>query len=215
MKTLIAVPSMDMLHAEFAFSLANIARTSPPDTFLCNKKSSLIHDARNLLSLTAIEQGFDRILFLDSDMVFLPDTLSTLTQDMDDGGYDLVSGIYFKRSLPTRPVLYSRIEQPDLNATDIKQSFDDYLDYPRDTIFPIAGCGFGCVLVTVDLIKRVWDKYGPAFSMYFWCGEDISFCYRAGQIGAKMVCDSRVKCGHIGNVVFSEETYLNQRGDST
>lgn len=215
MKTLIAIPCMDMLHTDFARSLVDVTRTAPPDTSVCFKKSSLIYDSRNLLSLTAIEGGYDRIMWFDSDMTFHPDTLRTLMQDMDEGGYDLVSGLYVKRTTPVRPVLYKRIEQPDTSAPDIKKCFDDYLDYPANTIFPIAGCGFGCVLVTVDLIRRVWDKYGPAFSPYFWCGEDISFCYRAKQIGANMVCDSRVSCGHIGNVVFTQDIFLKNRGDAS
>ena len=211
MKTLVAIPCMDMLHSAFAESLVNVTRSAPPDTSVCFKRSSLIYDSRNLLALTAIEHGFDTIMWFDSDMTFKPDTLHCLLADMNDCGYDLVSGLYVKRTIPMRPVLWSRIEQPDLSSPNIKKCFDDYLDYPLDTIFPIAGCGFGCVLVKVDLIKRVWDKYGPAFSPYPWCGEDISFCYRAGRLGAKMVCDSRVKCGHVGNIEFTEQAYLSQK----
>ena len=214
MKILIAIPCMDTLHTQFARCLVDLTRIAPPDTSVCFKQSSLIYDSRNLLSLTAIEGDYDYVMWLDSDMTFKPTTLHTLLKDAQDGGYDLVSGLYVKRKYPVIPVLYERIEQPDFKAKDIKKSFDDYLDYPRNTIFPIAGCGFGCVLTSVSLIKRVWDKFGPAFSPYKWCGEDISFCYRANKLGAKLACDSSVTCGHIGTVEFTEDIYIRNRGDN-
>lgn len=207
MKILIAVPCMDMLHTQFAKCLVDLARIAPPDTSVCFKQSSLIYDSRNLLSLTAIENGFDRILWLDSDVTFTQNTLLRLSGDMDKG-YDLVTGIYVKRTMPTRPVLYKRITAPNIKSKNITESIEDYLHYPQDNIFPIAGCGFGCVMTSVDLVKRVWDKFGPAFSPYAWCGEDIAFCYRANIIGAKLACDPSVKCGHIGNVEFTEMLYL-------
>ena len=36
-------------------------------------------------------------------------------------------------------------------------------------------------------------------------GEDLSFCLRAREAGLKLYCDSRVRCGHVGNVIFNEE----------
>lgn len=203
---------MDMIYTQFARCLVDVTRTAPQNTSVCFKQGSLIYDSRNLLSLTAIENKFDRVLWLDSDMTFMPDTLTRLMVRMDEG-HDLVTGLYVKRTLPTKPVLFKRIDMPEQDATSIKPCFDDYIDYPRNAVFKIDGCGFGCVLTSVDLIKRIWDKHGPAFSPYRWAGEDIAFCYRAKLIGADMVCDSSIKCGHIGSVCYSEETYLAQGGD--
>ena len=42
-------------------------------------------------------------------------------------------------------------------------------------------------------------------------GEDYSFCWRVAQIGKKMWCDSRVKLGHVGQHIYTEEDYLKQR----
>lgn len=213
MKTLIAIPCMDMVHTKFAESLINLTRKAPQDTYVCMKPSSLIYDARNLLSLTAIENEFDRVMWLDSDMEFTQDALQRLHTVMDHG-YDLVTGIYVRRKEPIIPVLYKRISAPESTGGNIKKCVEDYLDYTPDTIFPVDGCGFGCVLTKTSLLKRVWDAFGPAFSPLPWAGEDISFCYRAKQIGAKMVCDSSVKFGHIGSVVFTESLFLKQRGDT-
>ena len=210
MKTMIAVPCMDKIHTEFARCLIDLEKTN--DTKICFKQSSLIYDSRNLLSLTALGMEFDRVLWLDSDMTFTAETLTQLHNVMDRG-YDLVTGLYVKRKAPVIPVLYKTILPPDTSKPDIKKCVIDYLDYPTDDIFPVAGCGFGCVLTSTALLEKVWKRFGPAFSPLPGAGEDISFCYRAGLVGASMVCDSSVRCGHIGGVTFTPEIYEKQRSE--
>ena len=211
MRTLIAIPCMSMLHTEFCRCMLDLKKD--PDLRVCFKTSSLIYDSRNLLALTAMEQGFDRVMWLDSDMTFPPDIIERLGQVMDEGNYDLVTGVYVKRKEPVIPVLYKEIEPPSNERRTIEKCVIDYLDYPEDSVFPIAGCGFGCVMTSVDLLRRIFDRCGPAFSPLPWCGEDISFCYRAKSIGAKMACDSSVNCGHIGEVLFTPHIFLKNRGE--
>ena len=86
-----------------------------------------------------------------------------------------------------------------------------YEDYPEDSVFPIAGCGFGGCLVSVDLIKRVKDEFGLPFSPILGFGEDLSFCLRATKLGVEMFCDSRVKLGHVGLGTITEDTYKQLR----
>ena len=66
-------------------------------------------------------------------------------------------------------------------------------DYPRDSMFEIEGAGFGCVMHSVDLAKRIMAKHGAPFSPILGFGEDLSFCKRAKDVGATLWCDSRVK----------------------
>ena len=67
-------------------------------------------------------------------------------------------------------------------------------------------------MVSVDLIKRVQDKYGLPFSPILGFGEDLSFCKRAEDLGATLWCDSRLKMGHIGMASVTESVYLSNRG---
>lgn len=206
MKTMIAIPCMDTVPVGFASSLLQLDK--PPDTSVCFMPGSLIYDARNLLCLQAFENGFDRVMWLDSDMAFRPDLLTTLMTDMDTTGADLMTGIYFRRHLPTKPVLFKHIEEPRTDSTGkMVKAVEDYMDYPRDSIFPVDGCGFGAVLTKTELLHKVWDKFGPAFAPYVWAGEDISFCYRAKLIGARMLCDSNPTLGHIGMIQYTEKMY--------
>ena len=212
MKTLIAIPCMEMLHTDFARSLVDLTRIAPDETHVCFKKSSLIYDSRNLLSLTAMEENYDRILWLDSDMIFAPDTIITLHNDMDEYNADVVSGLYVKRKLPTTPVLFKTIRPPEKHGDDIAKCVTDYLDYPRDRVFPIAGSGFGCVMMSVPFMRKLWEMFGPPFSPFVWAGEDISFFHRANIADGKILCDSRIRLGHISSFTITPDHYEHQKG---
>lgn len=208
-KILIAIPCMDMVHTDFMISLNNLQRTE--GTACAVTKGSLIYSARNSLTKQAIASGFDRILWLDSDMAFDSDLLLKLSAHINNG-CEYVSGIYFKRIYPTEPVLYKTIEQrqtKDGLSTDALV----YEDYPKDQLFEVAATGFGAVMMTVDLAKRVYDEYGLPFSPTLGLGEDLSFCARAKSVGAKLYCDSSIKLKHIGLTSYDEVTYLSQLED--
>jgi len=217
MSVMIAIPCMGTVPIQFVESLLNLQK--PEGTKVCFKSSSLIYDARNLLSLTAIEQGFDYIMWMDSDMTFLPDTIPRLLEDMNHPHIDMVSGLYVKRTFPVKPVIYQSVRPPVPDENGIPQiHIEEYMNYPRNQMFTIEGCGFGCVMTSVKLIKAIWDRFGPAFSPYPWAGEDVSFCYRVNQLlehddlySGHIWCDSRVKCGHIGQFLFTED--MLKRGD--
>ena len=203
MKTLIAIPCMDNLPVGFAESILNLHK--PGEVKVCFKANSLVYDSRNLLSLTAMENNFDRVLWLDSDMILPADAMEILTSDMD-GGMEMVTGLYVRRKTPVTPVIYDHLDQPARNENGkLVSQLHAMEEYPRDDLFRVEACGFGCVMTSVKLLKAVWDKFGPAFAPYPWAGEDISFCYRVKQLGIPVWCDSKVSCGHVGTFVYTED----------
>ena len=199
--------------APVIFTQCLLDLTKPEGTKVCFKTNSLVYDARNLLTLTAMEQDFDHVLWIDSDMQFHADMLERLLADMKETDADIVAPVCFRRVMPTAPVIYSRIAPPAKNPDgQMVAQVDAYTDYPLEQLFPVAGCGFGVCLTTVDILKRVWNKFGPAFSPLPWASEDISFCWKAAQTGARIYADSRIKIGHIGQAIFTEDLYLRNRG---
>jgi len=212
LKTLIAIPCMDNAHVGFTQSLMHLKKGE--NTSASFRANSLVYDSRNILSLTAIEQGYDRVMWIDSDMMFTPDAMEILQNYMTLYGFDMITGLYFKRNGECLPVIYDELEMPtqDENGLPIKH-IHEYIQYPRDTIFPVKGCGFGFVLTSTELLKAVWDNFGPAFAPLPWAGEDIAFCHRVNQLGRKIYCDSSVSCGHIGTYVYTEKDFLARRGD--
>lgn len=204
MKTLIAIPCMDMIHANFVRSLLSLEVSGEVQyTFA---QSSLIYDARNQLAEIAVKGGFDRVLWLDSDMQFPASTFRRLHEHLDLGA-EMATGLYFGRRPPFGPIIYRDVRLEDRGErflTPVAESFDDY---PRDEIFDVAACGFGCVMTSVDLLRRVAEKYGPPFTPVSGLGEDLSFCMRVRELGAQIRCDSSLTLGHVGLMVYTEESF--------
>lgn len=195
MKTLIAIPCMDNVAAPFAHSLATMEKTG--ECVISMNISSLIYDARNQLAAQALKAEADYILWLDSDMIVPPDVIPRMLKHMEDGK-DFVSGIYFRRRAPFAPVLYSRID---------REGHADFNDYPEDTVFEIAGAGFGCCMLRVSMLEDIALNFKDWFTPFNNYGEDLSFCLRALECGYKLYCDSTIKCGHVGTVVVDESVY--------
>ena len=207
MRTLIAIPCMDMVHTIFMRALLGMNLVGECQYAI--SCSSLIYDARNNLAKQAIKENYDYMLWLDSDMDFQPDFMQRLFQDMEENNLDIVGGLYFARRAPTNPIVYEKVGYwHSEEGNEVTPMAVPYREYPKDQLFECEGIGFGGVLVKVDLLKRVQDKFGLPFSPILGFGEDLSFCARARDIGAKIYCDSRLKMGHVGLGVVTEEAYL-------
>ena len=204
MKTLIAIPCMDMVHTGFFRSFLEMEK--PDNSAFAIIQNTLIYGARNAIAQNAITEGFDRVLWLDSDMVVPHDLFIRLSEDMDSGK-EFVTGVYFARKPPITPVVFDKLWWEVQKDGWVKTGAERLKEIPENSVFEVAGSGFGCVMTSVDLLKRVCDVYGAPFTPLMGIGEDLSFCYRVTQTGGKMWCDSRIKAGHIGQFIYDESVY--------
>lgn len=204
MRTLIAVPSHEYIHADFARCLMELDK--PEGTGFAMITNTLIYSARNIIAQKAVEMGFDRVLWLDSDMTFKHDTLMRLAQDMDQG-MDFVTGLYFTRKEPVKPVIHKELHWSVKPDGWVDSGAVLYWDYPTEDIFEISAAGFGCCMTSVDLLRRMCEKYGQPFWPLMGMGEDTSFCFRATQSGYKLFCDPGIRAGHIGQKEYTEDDY--------
>lgn len=200
-KILIGIPCMDQVAAPFTASLAMLDKAGF-DCVVDMITGSLIYDSRNKIAGHAVETEADYILWLDSDMEFKPDTLARLMDDIKAGA-DIASGLYFRRGKPYTPVAFDSI---DINDDGTAAGFKDYSG-PLTGVHEVGGVGFGCVLMKADCIIDVFAKYGTCFTPLAGFGEDLSFCWRAKNLGYKIMLDTAVKCGHVGHVIITEDFY--------
>lgn len=208
-KVMVGIPSLKMMPTEFVISLLSI-RT--PGVTLQIEGNSLTHFARGSLLKKAIEGTYDYLLMVDSDMQFEPDVISRMVDVITQNNLDYVSSLCFKRCYPTEPVICKSIDYAfDPEKGVIKHDVVLWTDYPKDTLFECGGSGFGMVIIKVEKMVRMIEKFKMSpFEPLPGLGEDYSFCLRFHECGFKMYCDSRIKIGHIGNHIFCEETYLGQ-----
>ena len=211
MKTLIAIPCFDAVKTDFMEAFVNLEKGAGCSYTIV--KDTLINEARNIIAANAIKSEFDRVLWLDSDMKFPPDALTRLSEDMGNNNLDYVTALYFTRRPPVKPCLFKDLWWEKHENGDLETGANHYHGYPEGLV-ECAGSGFGCVLTSVDLLKRVGDKFGAPFAPMESMGEDLSFCWRVIQIGAKMWVDTRIKCGHVGDMEYNEQFYRGQNNDT-
>ena len=205
-KILIAVPCMDSVAAQFAQALAMLEKEG--HCLVSFVIGSLIYNSRNDLAKQALKLECDYILWLDSDMVFPPETLKYLLKEMDETGADLISGLYFRRCAPFSPVAFDALE-----IKDGKASWSDYTG-ELTGLHEVAGVGFGCVLQKTGMLLDMAATYGDFFGPIAKVGEDLAFCWRARQLGYKIMLDCNLKLGHVGHTVFTQQYFEALQGDA-
>lgn len=205
MKVFIAIPCMDALSAQFVQSLANLL-ISPRkyDIEVGFQMSSLVYDSRNQLAERAINSNADYVFWLDSDMIFMPDTLHMMLLTLINNSLPMLAGVYFRRRPPFTPTLYKEVTISPMGVR-----CDDYPEdeIPEKELFEVEGCGFGCVLMRKDVLWNVMiqqNRDGLLFSPIKGVGEDLSFCWRARQCGYKITCDPTIALGHEVKTVITK-----------
>lgn len=187
MKLMVAIPTLDMIHFEFARCLTGLVQKLERDGVdydVCFKGGTLVYNGRDALAAAAINEGYTHVLWLDADMVFNSDIFEKLSAN--NGHF--VTGVYHSRHAPYGSCVYLKLKPPT-----------KVTEYPKGP-FEIEGCGFGCCLTSTAALRDVYLKYGYCFQPTTQYGEDLSFCERARDVGYTLICDPSVVAGHIGHV---------------
>jgi cellulose synthase/poly-beta-1,6-N-acetylglucosamine synthase-like glycosyltransferase len=192
-KVAICFPSADMVHADFALSLAGLCNAAAPiETPVVNNKSSIVAIARNNGVQRAQELGADFVLFLDSDMVFPRTTLHRLLLS----GKDIVGATYPKR-VPPYAMLGAAAHMPPR--------------YEAPGLVEMRHMPTGCLLIGMkvfEALSRPYFRFGFDELTGAIAGEDYVFCDRAREAGFSVWCDAHLsqEIGHIGQQVFRIRT---------
>lgn len=201
MKLLIAVPSYETMRVEFVRSLVELEDQLRASGVWYEVKiisGTLVHIARDRLASHAINNGFDEVLWIDSDMVFD----RYIYEDLKMGGKDICCGWFISRHYPYVSCLFKSL-QPVERINDVP-----------DDLFRVAACGFGCVLMKAEVLKQVMNTHGGrCFLPDQKLGEDCAFCKRADDCGFEIWCQPTARVGHVGAVTIWPEDQKRMQGD--
>lgn len=196
-KVLIAVPCLDYVSADFAFSLAALLNRRAYDSklrkevevSLVSQKGSIIMDARNALAKAALASNSSHILFWDSDITLPMDALDILLSHHKD----IVCATYVQRS-EGHMVLGQR-------------------DMAQPTVGPLAKMltiPLGACLIRTSVFQRLpfpWFAYpwNPTEGRFY--SEDTYFCTLAHSASPPIpiYCDLTLspKVRHVGSAAYS------------
>jgi hypothetical protein len=176
-----------------------------------SKGSSAIDIARNIRATDALVDGFESVLFIDSDMMFEPADAVKLLQSPEP----VIAGIYAAK----------RLGRGQLNC-----NFEDGIDEIRigpwaDRLYPIKAVGAGFLRIKTAALKQVarvlelpWCNMAsrrayPFFqpmivemdSDHCYLGEDYSFIHRCRLAGLRPVVDTSFRLWHLGAYTYGIE----------
>jgi hypothetical protein len=165
--------------------------------------------ARNQMATDALAQGFDELMWVDSDVVFRPEDVERLRSHR----LPLVCGLYAKKSkremacafLPGTPkvvfgphgglveVLYAGFGFT-LTRRELHETMQRTLNLPD------CNAAFG-----ERLVPYFQPLVVPQGAGFWYLGEDYAFCERARQCGAKVIADATIRLWHVGTYRFGWE----------
>ena len=145
--------------------------------------SGTIEKMRNSIVNGAVESKCTHLLFLDSDMIFPPDVIPRLLAHE----LNIVGALTFKRYPPFNPIM--------MEGEELKLK---YIWPYEEGLVRVDATGTGCLLINMDVFKKIKKPYFKQRSVNGMpIGEDVGFCYKAGNAGFDIFVDTTIKTIHI------------------
>lgn len=174
--------------------------------------SAAIDRTRSEMATTVLAEGWDEIMWIDSDIVFEADDVARLRSHE----LPFVAGVYAKRgtgglachlealAIELRvgeggglvPVRY--VGMGFVLAR--RQVFDDVA-----TTFALPRCNTAFSAPVVPYFLPMVIEDARTAGGYWYLGEDYAFCERARRAGHAIVVDTTIRLGHIGSYVYGWE----------
>lgn len=191
-KVVIGVPTTGMVHADFAMSLATIVHYTAGSkdvevASIVNQKTSIIQKGRHDIVKEAQKLEADKLLFLDSDMVFPPNLLTGLAKHKKN----IVGCNYATRVHPIKPT--ARFENKD------------FISLKPQGLIEVGYLGTGSLMVDMKVFDKIGDPYFRVeYKDKAFHGEDYNFCKDAREAGFKVFCDTNLskEVRHLGQQEF-------------
>ena len=176
--------------------------------------SANVSKGRNEIVESMLASPADWLLMLDSDMVFEPTLIEDLLNEADPDTFPVVGGLCFGIADGLLfPTLYGLTKDGDRLRTV------RYNDVPENAMFQVAATGAACLLVHRRVLEAVKERAFNAAFPWFQetelhgepCGEDFTFCLRAGQCGFPVHVATSVLVGHHKSQVLTFDMFKAQR----
>ncbi len=170
---------------------------------------SAIDFGRSVMASEALRDGFEELMWIDSDVNFHPDDIEKLRSHK----LPLACGIYPKKNGKAFACSFNRADE------DYNVQFG-----PGGGLYEINYAGFGFVHTRRQLYETVRtqlqipecnQRFGAPIVPYFmpmlvpdirghwYLSEDYAFCERVKQCGIKIMADTTIRLLHVGNYGFS------------
>jgi hypothetical protein len=198
----------------FLYDGATRQRITGGGAHISKFSSANISNARNDIVRDFLNTKSDWLWMIDADMDFEPTTLEQLLMNADPEKSPIVGALCFGVNHGNLfPTLYGLTKD---DAGEVRAF--RYDEYPENAMFQVAATGAACLLVHRTVLEQMRDagfnKTYPWFQETELsgrpCGEDFTFCLRAGNLSIPVWVNTSVKIGHHKSQVLIADMYEKQ-----
>lgn len=212
---MIAIPTSGHCHPSFAYDnlpsiISYTQKNSNHNIFIAYQQGVRTDRNRNEMLQNAIKKGdVDYIMWFDDDMLYPHDIIIRYLEHDPE----IIGCLYFKRAEPFSPIGYMSGKNPTKPYNAIEPQ-----SIPTDKdVIEVDALGYGGMMVSMKTYEKMGDKkwthYGENYHLPFECEghltHDIQFCKDAKECGVKILMHTKVRPGHIGERVVTENDYKN------
>ncbi len=176
---------------------------------------SAIDQGRNQISTNALADGFEELMWIDSDIAFEPDAIDRLRSH----NLPISCAVYPKKgkhafasnfSGATKQVVFGKrgelVEIPYAGAGFLhtrREVYEAVRDHYR---LPACNERFGRPMIPFFQPMVVPDGAG-----HWYLAEDFAFCHRVRECGYQIMADTTIRLKHIGSYLYSWEDAGGER----
>jgi glycosyltransferase involved in cell wall biosynthesis len=169
-----------------------------------------ISAARSRMASRALDDGFDELMWIDSDIAFHPDDVEKLR----GARRTVVGGVYPVRdrrrlacvALPETEVIKCGADGGIYQVRYIATGFL----HTRRAVYEDVQRFFSLPLCTQKFVPYFANwLHQRADGQHTYLGEDYAFCERAAQAGHNIFADTTIRLGHIGPYPYMWEDISN------
>lgn len=216
-RCVVLVPYFEAIHPECESALHELERRGY--TVRRVGGYSQIDVARNQMASDALHDGFEETLWIDSDIVFQPDSVERLR--LHPRG--VVGGLYARKGTPgfachlltgTRSLAFGEkgglVEVEYLATGFLLVRKAVYLAVQQKFQLPTCNERFGPPLIPFfqPLVRTLENGH-------WYLGEDYAFCQRVRESGYKIYADTTFRLWHIGRQRYTWEDAAKARVESS
>ncbi len=208
-KAVVLVPVGGAIEPECEAGLVELERRGIPVRRV--RGHSDIGRGRSQIATQALADGFDDLVWIDSDVAFAPESVERL---LGHAQLQVVGGVYpmkGKRSLPIRPKTVPTelvlgeggglVEVVYLPAGFLLTRREAFAAIQERLALPRCDAEGGVGIVPYFLSLVVPTEEGG----HRYLSEDYSFCHRAREAGVGVWLDCAVRLGHVGRYTYHWE----------
>ncbi len=178
---------------EALFNVTSILKNKY-DFRLCLVSGYSVDTARTEAVKRFLATDCNTLLFVDGDIVVTEQAIEALIQS----GKEAVTALYFKKSATVREAVAFKVEENVFKSVDV----DSLPDGPAK----IDACGFGCVLLERDAVRKVFERTGGVpfrfMQQQIFVSEDIYFCNELMKAGIDLWLIREARVPHVGKFIY-------------